>query len=71
MTGDATVLADDDDVLVTYDWAAGDTDSEADWDIEFEVTLNSGRIWTIPGTDRNGLPVYQRVIIASDLGDAP
>lgn len=70
MSGSVTVAASGDDVLVTYNWATGDTDAVADWDVEFEVTLSDGTIWTIPGSDRRGRPVYQRVMITQDLGDA-
>lgn len=70
MTGLVTIESDGSDVLCTYDWAAGDTDTVSDWDAEFELTLSDGTIWTIPGTDKTGTPVYLRVLIVADLGSA-
>lgn len=69
MTGAVTVAAVGSNVSVTYAWASGDTASVADWDAEFEVTLASGAIWTIPDTDGQGRPQFLRIIIAADLGD--
>lgn len=52
----------------TYAWAAGDTDTIADLDGEFEVTLSGGAVWTVPGVS-GGVAQFMRIKIVEDLGD--
>ncbi|HEX7050014.1 MAG TPA: BppU family phage baseplate upper protein [Longimicrobiales bacterium] len=47
--------------VVSYTWAAGDTDTEGDWQAEWEVTFPSGEVRTFPNDG------YDTVHIRADL----
>ena len=48
---------------VTYEWAAGDTDTPGTYEVEYEILWNDGTIETVPN---NG---YDSVIVYDDLDD--
>lgn len=55
---------------LVYAWDAADTAELADWDAEFEVTLSTGKVFTVPGATAAGSAQYMRVKVVADLGDA-
>lgn len=48
--------------IVSYAWAAGDTDTEGEYDAEFQVTFAGGAVQTFPNDS------YLRIRVTRDLG---
>lgn len=59
----ADIDADPSSGLVSYAWAAGDTDTPGDYDAEFEVTFDGGGVQTFPNAG------YLHIRILGDLSD--
>jgi hypothetical protein len=58
----AGVVVDGPNGIVKYVWEAEDTDTDGEFNAEFEVTLASGKIVTVPNED------HIRITITEDLG---
>ncbi len=59
----ATILAPPTDGRVEYPWTTGDTDTDGDYDGEFEVTWNDASKTTFPNFR------YMEITIKADIGD--
>lgn len=62
VNAEADIVGDATDGEVSYPWAAGDTDTEGEYDGEFQVTFAGGEVQTFPNDS------YLRVKVVRDLG---
>jgi hypothetical protein len=49
--------------IITYEWAAGDTDTVGTYNGEFQITYTSGKMLTVPTVG------YKSIEVIADLGD--
>lgn len=62
INGGAVTLVTPASGTVRYDWASGDVDTAGEYDLQWKITLPSGKVTHVPNDG------YDRLVIGAELG---